>query len=122
MPPVLRALLAFVIALFRSCRALQLEILALRHQVAVYKQSVHRRRLRPTNRLFWVWLTTWKVLALTEVNGEDPQKRVYKEVNPREDQDDAADRRGARHDPSRAGPISGMCSAVQRALRMSRGM
>ena len=57
MPPVLRALLAFVIALFRSRHAMQLEILALRHQVAVYKQSVHRPRLRPTDRLFWVWLS-----------------------------------------------------------------
>ena len=54
MPPVLHALLAFVIALFQSRYAMPLEILALRHQVAVYKQSVHRPRLRPTDRLFWV--------------------------------------------------------------------
>ena len=57
MPPVLRALLAFVIALFRSRHSMQLEILALRHQLAVYKQSVHRPRLRPTDRLFWMWLS-----------------------------------------------------------------
>jgi hypothetical protein len=50
--------------------------------------------------------TTWKVIALKEANGENPQQRVSKEVNPREDQDYAADRRGARHDPSRTGPVS----------------
>ena len=57
MPPVLHALLAFVMTLFRSRHAMQLEILALRHQVAVYKQHIHRPRLRPSDRLFWVWLS-----------------------------------------------------------------
>jgi putative transposase len=56
MPPVLRALLAVVIALFCSRRAMPLDMLARRHQVAVYKQSVQRPRLRPADRLFWVWL------------------------------------------------------------------
>ena len=36
---------------------MQLKILALQHQVAVYQQTVHRPRLRPTDRLFWVWLS-----------------------------------------------------------------
>ena len=72
------------------------------------------------SRMPWAWMvlaprvvkklslnfTTWKVIALKEANGENPQKRVSKEVNPREDQDYAADRRGARHDPSRTGPVS----------------
>ena len=57
MSPVLRALLALVVALFRSHRAMQLEILALRHQVAVYQQTVSRPRLRPTDCLFWAWLS-----------------------------------------------------------------
>ena len=57
MPPILRALLAFVIALFHSRHSMQLEILALRHQVAVYKQTVPRPRLRPSDRLFWAWLS-----------------------------------------------------------------
>ena len=57
MSPVLRALLALVVALFRSRRAMQLETLALRHQVAVYQQTVSRPRLRPTDRLFWAWLS-----------------------------------------------------------------
>ena len=30
--------------------------LALRHQLAVYKQSVYRPRLRPSDRVFWAWL------------------------------------------------------------------
>jgi putative transposase len=57
MPPVVSALLAFIVTLFRSRRAMQLEILALRHQLAVYKQTLARPRLRPTDRLFWVWLS-----------------------------------------------------------------
>ena len=57
MPPVLSALLAFIASPFRSTASLRLENLALRHQVAVYKQSVHRPRLRPTDRLFWAWLS-----------------------------------------------------------------
>ena len=57
MPPVVSVLLAFVAALFRSGVALRLENLALRHQLAVYQQTVRRPRLRPTDRLLWVWLS-----------------------------------------------------------------
>src|SRR5262245_5237468 len=57
MPPVVSALLAFVASLLRSQAALRLEHLALRHQLAVDTQTVHRPRLRPTDRLFWVWLS-----------------------------------------------------------------
>ena len=53
-PPVISALLAFVVALFRSRRSMQLEILALRHQVAVYQRSVPRPRIQTTDRLLWV--------------------------------------------------------------------
>jgi hypothetical protein len=49
--------MAFVASLFRSGAVLRLENLALRHQVAVYKHTVSRPRLRPTDRLFWVWLS-----------------------------------------------------------------
>ena len=37
--------------------ALAIENLALRQQVAVYKQSVKRPQLRPRDRVFWVWLS-----------------------------------------------------------------
>jgi hypothetical protein len=52
MPSVISALLAFVVALFRSRRSLHLEHLALRHQLAVYQRSVPRPRLRAIDRLF----------------------------------------------------------------------
>ena len=57
MLPVISALLAFVAGLFRSRASLCLEHLALRHQLAVYQQTVHRPRLHPTDRLFWAWLS-----------------------------------------------------------------
>ncbi len=57
LPPVVSAFLAFVATLFRANLALRLENLALRQQLAVYKQTVHRPRLRPTDRLFWSWLS-----------------------------------------------------------------
>jgi len=37
-------------------RQLALENLALRQQLAVYRRMVTRPKLRPTDRLFWVWL------------------------------------------------------------------
>src|SRR6516165_298228 len=45
-------------------RRVALENLALRHQLAVYKRTVTRPRLRQTDRLLWVWLarvwTGWR--------------------------------------------------------------
>jgi putative transposase len=62
--PVLKALLAFLAASFRSRTALQLEILALRHQVGVLQRSVKRPKLTSSDRLLWAWLCTvcrdWK--------------------------------------------------------------
>jgi putative transposase len=57
MSPVVSALLAFLAAWFRSCRSLQLEVLALRHQLAVYRCSVPRPCIQPSDRLFWFWLS-----------------------------------------------------------------
>jgi putative transposase len=57
MPPVISAVLAFVVTLFRSRSSLCLEHLALRHQLALYQQTVHRPRLHATDRLFWAWLS-----------------------------------------------------------------
>ena len=36
---------------------MQLEILALRHQLAVYQHSGKRLQLKPADRLFWAWLS-----------------------------------------------------------------
>jgi putative transposase len=57
MLPVISALLAFVVGLFRSRVSLYLEHLALRHQLAVYQQTVARPRLRSTDRVLWAWLS-----------------------------------------------------------------
>ncbi len=46
------------LATFRSCLALQTEIIALRHQIIVLKRSVSNRpKLRPWDRLLWVWIS-----------------------------------------------------------------
>ena len=57
MLPVISALLAFVAGLFRSRASLGLEHLALQHQLAVYKQTVYRPRLRATDRVLSAWLS-----------------------------------------------------------------
>src|SRR5260370_19741927 len=53
---LLSALLAARFAAFRSRAALQLEILALRHQLGVLQRSVKRPKLTPADRLLWAWL------------------------------------------------------------------
>src|SRR5512139_1436201 len=57
MTPIPQALLAFVESLFRSRRAMQVEILALRHQLGVYQRTCARPRLKPADRLLWAWLS-----------------------------------------------------------------
>jgi putative transposase len=57
MPPVVTVLFASILTWFRSRLSMQLELIALRHQVAVYKQSVPHPKLRPTDRLLWAWLS-----------------------------------------------------------------
>src|SRR5262245_3751341 len=57
MSPVVPTLLVYLTTWFRSRRSMQMEILALRHQVAVYKQTVSRPRLRLMDRLLWAWLS-----------------------------------------------------------------
>ncbi|MDH3599004.1 MAG: hypothetical protein OEU26_05115 [Candidatus Tectomicrobia bacterium] len=51
MPRVVSILLMSIATWFRSRLSLQMELIALRHQVAVYKQSVSRRKLQPADRL-----------------------------------------------------------------------
>ena len=68
MSPVVAALLTCVGSLFRSRYVLALQVLARQHQLAVYKRTVVRPRLRPTERLFWVWLSRlwigWQALLV----------------------------------------------------------
>jgi putative transposase len=54
--PVLAALIASVSGWFRSRAALQLEILALRHQIGVLQRSVKRPKLTTADRLLWAGL------------------------------------------------------------------
>jgi hypothetical protein len=53
--PIVRSLTAFF-ASFRSRAALQLEILALRHQLGVLQRSVKQPKLTPVDPLLWAWL------------------------------------------------------------------
>jgi hypothetical protein len=57
----LSALLTALFASFRSRAALQLEILALRHQLGVLQRSVKRPKLTASDRFLWAWLSlTWR--------------------------------------------------------------
>ena len=58
---LLSALLTAFFASFRGRAALQLEILALRHQLGVLQCSVKRPKLTPADRFLWAWLcAVWK--------------------------------------------------------------
>ena len=55
------ALLASLSATIRCRAALQLEILALRHQIGILQRSVKRPKLTPADRFLWAWLcTVWQ--------------------------------------------------------------
>ena len=56
--PTFSALFATLSVSFRSRAALQVEILALRHQLGVFQRSVTRPKLTTVDRLLWVWLST----------------------------------------------------------------
>src|SRR5215470_6440475 len=53
---LLQLLVAATAASFKSRTALQVENLALRHQLAVLRRSVKRPKLTSADRLLWVWL------------------------------------------------------------------
>ena len=57
MRAVLAASATSMVAVLRSRASLQLEILALRHQLAVLQGSGRRPELKPADRLLWVWLS-----------------------------------------------------------------
>jgi len=57
---VLVALLASLRAAFRTRAGLQLEVLALRHQLAVYQRCRSRAQTKAADRLLWAWFSrTW---------------------------------------------------------------
>jgi len=59
--PVFAALIASLSGWFRSRAALQLEVLALRHQIGVLQPSVKGPKLSTADRLLWVWImTVWQ--------------------------------------------------------------
>jgi putative transposase len=94
--PVISALLACVTGLFRSRASLHLEHLALRHQLAVYQHTMHRPRLRATDRLFWAWLSRlwsnwrsalvfvqpWTVIAWQRQRFRDHWRQLSQEGRP----------------------------------------
>jgi hypothetical protein len=57
MKNVLLAFIYFLISTFRSRVYLQLKILALQHQVSVYKNSKKRPKIKLVDRIFWIWLS-----------------------------------------------------------------
>jgi putative transposase len=60
MKAVLIAVVASLRAGLRTRVALQLEVLALRHQLAVYQRRRTRAHTKAADRLFWAWLSrTW---------------------------------------------------------------
>jgi hypothetical protein len=67
-PPtaVLSALLASMLSVFRSRAALQLEIIALRHQLGVLQRSVKRPKLNRFDRFLWAWFCgIWDIAVRT---------------------------------------------------------
>jgi len=56
MKPILCAFIAFLTILLRSRLSLQIEIVALRHQLAVYGRSARRPRIHPGDRILWCWI------------------------------------------------------------------
>jgi hypothetical protein len=52
---VLSALLASTLSVFRTRVALQLQIIALRHQLGVLQRSVKRPKLNRLDRFQWAW-------------------------------------------------------------------
>jgi hypothetical protein len=52
---ILHALLGVLVGTFRAWIGLQLEIVALRHQLALYRRSIRRPSFRPGDRMLWAW-------------------------------------------------------------------
>ncbi|MFZ0468011.1 MAG: hypothetical protein WAL92_03745 [Thiogranum sp.] len=59
MKTIVKALLAFLMILFRSRATLRLEIVALQHQLTDYQRTTQRPGIQPGIRLFWCCLSRW---------------------------------------------------------------
>jgi len=57
MKPIVYALLLLVSTVIRSRVSLQLEIVALRHQLAVYQRTTKRLKISSVDRILWSWLS-----------------------------------------------------------------
>ena len=57
MRPVFQAMLDAICTVVRSRLSLQLEGVALRHQLGVYQRSTKRLRIQPGDRILWSWLS-----------------------------------------------------------------
>jgi len=57
MKAIIFPLLNFVFSLFQSRISMTMEIIALRHQILVYKRKNKQPEIRPTDRIFWSWLS-----------------------------------------------------------------
>ena len=68
MSAVLVAALAFLANSFRSRVSMQLEILALRHQLAVYQRSDRRVKIKPDGRAVQA-VAVGRVVEIPEVGG-----------------------------------------------------
>jgi len=58
MKSIVGALLLLVSTVIRSRVSLQLEIVALRHQLAVYQRSTKRPQISSGDRILWSWLAS----------------------------------------------------------------
>jgi hypothetical protein len=65
MKSIVCALLLLVSTVVRSRLSLQLEIVALRHQLAVYQRTTKRPQISSGDRILWSWLASrrseWRV-------------------------------------------------------------
>ena len=106
---IIKAIYFLIRAFLVPRLSLAAENLALRQQVAVYKQSVKRPKLRPRDRVFWVWLSrlwsNWRsalaivqpetvikwhrqglqALLAMEVEGRETRPPAHRTRNPRPD-------------------------------------
>src|SRR5580700_6971442 len=70
MPIFLTTLLASVRSIFQSRAALELENLALRHQIAVLRRSAAKRlKLTSADRLLWICLASCRLSLVLDLEG-----------------------------------------------------